>query len=234
VFESQAIWTPRESTREFSVYGSDYGFATVGAAVSRLAAESAPGVKFRFMLHNPTIVDDAPNRLRSVDGILIPHGHVTDLPYMDLWRDDWVVLAWDENPLIGDRDTLTMEDLGAAPWVATFASRTAFTSAARQLQQLGVESRVEAVVESFLALPHFIVGTNRLGLMQVGVAHVAERVRGIRVFAPPFDATPLVNALWWHPVHTRDPEHAWMRSLFEKAGAEVDAGLHATAGTLGP
>ncbi|MFX5785108.1 LysR family transcriptional regulator, partial [Acinetobacter baumannii] len=28
VFESQASWSPAESTREFSIYGSDYGFVT--------------------------------------------------------------------------------------------------------------------------------------------------------------------------------------------------------------
>ena len=77
VFESQATWSPRDSTREFSVYGSDYGFATIGTAVSKLAAERAPGVRFRFMLHNPSIVDerlDAPaRRRRDGDPPRLPH-----------------------------------------------------------------------------------------------------------------------------------------------------------------
>ena len=223
VFESQATWSPRDSTREFSIYGSDYGFATVGTAVSKLAAERAPGVRFRFMLHNPTIVDDASNRLRAADGMVIPHGYLTDLPYADLWRDEWVVVASESNEAIGDE--LSMELLGRLPWVFTFQTRTAFTSAARQLQQLGIEPHVEAVVESFLALPHFIAGTNRLGLLQTGLAEAASRVRGIRILEPPFDATPVVNALWWHPVHGRDPEHAWMRGVFEKASAQVSSRL---------
>ncbi|QIG39171.1 LysR family transcriptional regulator [Microbacterium sp. 4R-513] len=222
VFESQAIWTPHDSTREFSIYGSDYGFATIGKAVSRLAAEEAPGVRFRFMLHNPSIVDDALTRLRSVDGMVIPHGHLTELPYMDLWRDGWVVVASESNTEIGDE--LTMEALGRMPWVFTFQTRTAFTSAARQLQQLGIEPRVEAVVESFLALPHFIAGTDRLGLIQSSLTDYASSVSGIRVFPPPFDATPVVNALWWHPVHGRDPEHTWMRGLFAQAAAQVAEG----------
>jgi LysR family nod box-dependent transcriptional activator len=227
VFESQATWSPRDSTREFSIYGSDYGFATVGTAVSKLAAERAPGVRFRFMLHNPTIVDDASNRLRAADGMVIPHGYLTDLPYVDLWRDEWVVVASESNEAIGDE--LSMELLGQMPWVFTFQTRTAFTSAARQLQQLGIEPRVEAVVESFLALPHFISGTNRLGLLQAGLAPAARQVSGIRILAAPFDATPVVNALWWHPVHSRDPEHAWMRSIFEEAARSVDARLHRSA-----
>jgi DNA-binding transcriptional LysR family regulator len=221
VFESQATWSPRDSTREFSIYGSDYGFATIGSQVSRLAAEEAPGVRFRFMLHNPAIVDDVINRLRSADGMVIPHGHLTDLPYADLWRDDWVVVASESNERVGEQ--LTMEVLGELPWVFTYQSRTAFTSAARQLQQLGVEPRIEAVVESFLALPYFIAGTDRLGLIQAGLAHVAQSVPGVRTLTAPFDATPVVNALWWHPVHGRDPEHAWMRSIFERAAASLSS-----------
>lgn len=229
VFESQAIWTPRESTREFSIYGSDYGIATIGTVVSRIAAQTAPGVRFHFSLHSPAMVDDASNRLRSVDGMIIPHGHLTDLPFIDLWRDDWVVLASDSNPRVAGIDTLTMEHLAEAPWAFTYQSRTAYTSAARQLQHLGVEPRVEVTVESFLALPHFVAGTDRFGLIQKGLARVADRVPGIRIFEPPFDATPVVDALWWHPVHTRDPEHGWMRTLFAEAGALVDSELNAPA-----
>jgi DNA-binding transcriptional LysR family regulator len=229
VFESQAIWTPHESTREFSIYGSDYGFATIGTIVSRLAVAEAPGVRFRFMLHNPSIVEEAVTRLRSADGMMIPHGYLTDLPYLDLWRDGWVVLASESNERIGDR--LSMELLGELPWVLTYQTRTAFTSAARQLQQLGVEPHVQAVVESFLALPHFIAGTDRLGLIQASLADSAARVGGIRILEAPFDATPVVSALWWHPVHGRDPEHAWMRGLFERAGQIVGATLHADATT---
>lgn len=221
VFESQATWTPSESTREFSVYGSDYGFATIGAAVSRIAARTAPGVRFRFMLHNTPIVDDAANSLRSVDAMVIPHGYLSDLPYIDLWRDRWVVIADESNERV--KDGLTMQLLSELPWVFTYRSRSAFTSASRQLQLLGVEPRVDVVVESFLALGRFVIGTERLGLVQAALAPQVAGLGGIRVLETPFDATPTANALWWHPVHDRDPEHAWMRSLFLEAAREVQA-----------
>lgn len=224
VFESQATWSPEESTREFLIYGSDYGFVTVGSVVSRLAAERAPGVRFRFMLHNPTIVDDAAARLRSVDGMIIPHGPLADHPYVDLWHDDWLAIVADSNDAVGD--ALTMEQLGELPWVMTYQSRSAFTSAGRQVQQLGIEPRLEVVVESFLAMSHFISGTPRIGVIQAAIAPLAVRVGGVRVVRLPFDPTPLTNALWWHPIHGRDPEHAWMRELFVEAGRIVDSGAH--------
>lgn len=224
VFESQATWSAEESTREFSIYGSDYGFVTVGSVVSRLAAERAPGVRFRFMLHNPAIVDDAAARLRSADGIIIPHGPLSDLPYADLWHDDWVAIVADTNEAVGD--ALTMEQLAEFPWAMTYQSRSAFTSAGRQVQQLGIEPRIEVVVESFLSMTHFITGTSRIAVIQAAIADLAVRGGGVRVVGLPFTPTPLTNALWWHPVHGRDPEHAWMRELFVEAGRIVDAGAH--------
>ena len=201
---------PSESTREFSIYGSDYGFATVGRLVTDLAAERAPHVRFRFMQHTPTIVEGALANLRASDALLLPHGFLSDLPYVDVSTDRWVVIASRDNELIGE--SLSMNDVATAPWVFTYQSRSAFTSAARQMQQLGIEPNVECVVEGFLALPSFIAGTRRLGLIQAHLAEFALQNPRIRVLAPPFEATPITNALWWHPIHRRDPEHAWMRA----------------------
>lgn len=225
VFESQATWEPSESVREFSIYGSDYGFTTVGRVASELAAERAPGVRFRFMLHNPVVVEDAANRLRSVDGMVIPHGILSELPYVDLWRDNWLAVVSTTNEAVEDR--VTLSHLAELPWVMSYQSRSAFTSAQRQIQQLGIEPRVEVVVESFQSLPHFIAGTKRIALIQAALAPYALRLGGVRVLPLPFDATPLVNALWWHPVHNHDSEHAWMRALFQEAAGIVAADIAA-------
>ncbi|MEO8527593.1 MAG: LysR family transcriptional regulator [Pseudolysinimonas sp.] len=223
VFESQAAWAPTESSREFSIYGSDYAFVTIGTVVARLATERAPNVRFRFMTHNASIVEEASNRLRSVDALIIPHGYLSDLPYTDLWHEEWLAVVADDNPV---GDILTMAEIGELPWVMTYQSRTAFTYAARQMQQLGVEPRVEVVVEGFLALPHFVRHTRRVGLIHATLAPIMLRGGGVRIVRMPFEPTPLVNALWWHPVHNRDPEHAWMRGLFEEAGAIVASTAH--------
>jgi len=225
VFESQATWEPSESAREFLIYGSDYGFTTIGRVVSELAAERAPGVRFRFALHNPLIVEDAANRLRAADAMVIPHGILTELPFADLWHDRWVGIVAEENAAVGD--ALTMENISTLPWAMHYQSRSAFTSAERQVQQVGVEPRVEVVVESFMSLPLFVAGTSRIGLVQAALAPIVQRIGGLRVVGLPFDATPLTNALWWHPVHGRDPEHAWMRALFVEAGRIVEADAHA-------
>lgn len=216
IFEEQGVWDPEIATREFSVYMSDYALCTIAPIVSRLASLEARGVRFRFLLQGSTIIDEAEERLRSVDGLVVPHGMVRELDYVDLWRDDWVVIA-DVGNKAAQRG-LTRDDLMASPWVNTFQTPTASTPALRQLQYLGIEPRVEATVESFQALPLFVRGTDRLGLLQRGLLASLQSLDGLIAVQPPLELAPLVNALWWHPVHRGDPAHAWMRDLFVRAG----------------
>ena len=106
-------------------------------------------------------------------------------------------------------------------------SRSAFTPASLQLQQLGLEPKVECVVDGFLALPAFVAGTRRLALVQRHLSAFVLHHPGIRVLECPFEATPITEALWWHPVRTRDPEHAWMREPLRGGGqGAVAGGIH--------
>ncbi|WP_218220983.1 LysR family transcriptional regulator [Nesterenkonia sp. Act20] len=219
VFELTPHRRPAQSTREFSLYGSDYGIAMIGAQVSRRMAETAPHARVRMRLHNPTIVEDAAHQLRSVDGIILPHGFLSGLSHCDLWQDEWVILAAADNPHITAQ--LTLDMLAACPWVVTYLTRSAFTAANRQMQHLGLELRVEAVVESFLALPNFVRRTQRLAVVHRGIA---ERLplHGLELHPLPFDVPPVMSALWWHPVYDDDPEHRWFREVLQDAAADVE------------
>jgi hypothetical protein len=44
----------------------------------------------RMAPHSPGVVDNAAEVLRTVDGILLPHGFLTDLPCTDLYEDAYV------------------------------------------------------------------------------------------------------------------------------------------------
>jgi LysR family transcriptional regulator, nod-box dependent transcriptional activator len=212
VFANEATFDASSSNREFTVYGSDYAFATVGAAVANGVRSTAPGIRFRFVQHSPAIVEDPMNSLRTVDGMLLPHGFTTDLPCLDVYEDEWVCLVAADNPRVGDE--LTMDHLRDLPWVFTYQSRSAFTPAGRQLQMIGVEPRIDVVVEGFLALPFFLMGTERIGMVQRKVAERFVAGNEMRMLKPPFDVVRLAGALWWHPMHTEDPAHIWMRQQF--------------------
>jgi LysR family nod box-dependent transcriptional activator len=216
VFANEATFEPASSNREFAVYGSDYSFASVGSRVSTEVGRVAPHVRFRFMHHTPAIVEDPLNSLRTVDGMLLPHGFTSELPCIDVYEDEWVCLVAADNTAVGEE--LTMDNLRELPWVFTYQSRSSFTPAGRQLQMIGVEPHIDVVVEGFLVLPYFIAGTDRIGMVQAGLVDRIAAVGDIRVLRPPFDVVRLAGALWWHPMHTEDPAHIWMRQQFLRYG----------------
>lgn len=216
VFESQSRWDPAESEREFIIHSSDYSMATIAPRVTRIAHEQAPNVRLHFVPTSPETMDEVLLRLPSIDALILPHGVLSEqLPSMDVIRDDWVALAASDNERVADG--LTMEVLSGSPWVFTYRTRSAFTSVGRQIEQLGVNPWIEAVVESFVMLPLFVERTDRLAIIQRHLSPLAQRMGDVQVLELPFEAVPLLNALWWHPVHEPDPEHRWLREVFAAA-----------------
>jgi DNA-binding transcriptional LysR family regulator len=106
-------------------------------------------------------------------------------------------------------------------WVATYYGPTASTPAARQLRMLGIEPRVQVVTESFLTIPALVAGTRRIALLQERLVMRLSADAGIRALPCPFEAGPLVDAMWWHPIYDRDPEHTFFRDLVRRAAATV-------------
>jgi DNA-binding transcriptional LysR family regulator len=217
VFASQPVFDPATADREFVLLGSDYGLAVVGQALGSLLYERAPHLRLRLGLHRPELVDHARETLRTVDGLLLPHGFLTDLPRTDLYTDRWMMLVSADNTRVGDR--LTMDLLAELPWAMTYHSPTAYTPAGRQLQMLGIEPRVQVVVESFLALPFALMGTERIALVQGRLADHLVSTGTVRALPCPFDVVPLIEAMWWHPMNERDAAHTWLRELLKEACA---------------
>lgn len=220
VFTAQPVFDPKESTREFSVIMSDYACTVLGTILTELLAREAPGARLRLMHNTPTAVDHAEQTLLSTDLMVVPHGFITDLPHADLIRDRWVLVVSMDNPDIGD--TLTVEQIEAMPWVATYYGPTASTPAARQMRMLGIEPRVQVVTENFLTIPGLVAGTRRIALLQERLVRLLPVDVGIRALPCPFEAGPLVDAMWWHPVHEDNPEHAFFRGLLLRATEQMN------------
>lgn len=221
VFDASPDFDPSEVEREFTVITSDYAAAVLGPVLAQLLMDRAPGIRLRLQQTSPYLVDHAVDTLRAVDGLVLPHGFLTDTPYTDLYSDEWVLIVSRDNPLVGDQ--LTLAQLGELPWVVLFDLPNAFAPAARQLRMIGVEPRVEVVVDAFLTMPFLVAGTNRIALLQ---AHLARRVAaatGVRILPCPFDVVPLAEAFWWHPMYRSDPAHTWLRDVLCEAGRRLGA-----------
>jgi hypothetical protein len=68
-----------------------------------------------------------------------------------------------------------------------------------RLHAEGVEPHAEIVTENFLAIPHLVAGTDRIGLMPERAAIPTLSGQPITVVQPDFEIGHLVESLWWHP-----------------------------------
>jgi DNA-binding transcriptional LysR family regulator len=233
VFTAQPEFDPVSSTREFTLLVSDYVVAILGDTIAELLVEEAPHTRLRFTPHSPAIVERADQVLLTTDVMLLPHGFVTDLSHRDLYRDEWVCVVAADNP-VADRG-LTTADLETLPWVVTYHGQTASTPAARQMRMLGIEPHVQVVNENFLTVPALITGSDRIALLQRRLVDLLPLHTGVRALPCPFEVSPLIEAMWWHPVYDDDPEHGYLRDLVLRAAEQAvgearPSGIHPADG----
>ncbi len=222
VFGAQARFDPAQCRREFTVLASDYAMAMFSGPLGQVLSEQAPLARIRFGSHSTAVVDNAAEHLRVRDAILLPHGFLTDLPHLDLYEDRWVCLVSSDNAEVGDH--LTTQHLRDLPWVLTFHEPTAYSPAARQMQLLGIDVHVQVVTDGFLPVPGLVAGTRRIALLQERLVATLAPDSGVRALACPFEPVPLVEALWWHPVSERDPEHQFLRAAATEAAGRLAGG----------
>ena len=215
VFTAQPSFDPASSTREFTLLISDYGIAVLGDTIAGLLADEAPNARLRLLMNTPDHVDRAHQVLLSSDLLVLPHGFVADLPHQDLYRDEWVCVVASDNTEV--RDQVTVEHLESLPWVLSYNGPTASTPAVRRMRMLGIEPTVAVVTENFLTVPGLVAGSRRIAVVQRLLIDLLPLDSGVRALPCPFDAGPLVEAIWWHPAFDDDPEHRYLRDLVVRA-----------------
>ncbi len=220
VFDTRPEFDPREAEHEFTLVVSDAQLPIFGRVLADLVRADAPRVRLRFVHSTARMVVDALNQLRTVDALVLPQGLLTDVPALDLYRDHWACVVSAEDDV---RPTLALADLAARPWVLPYHPRVPAISALRRLSAAGIEPRAEISTEDFLAMPHLVHGTDRIGLMPQRVARLASVRSAVSIAEIPFELGLLVEALWWHPAHEKDPAHRWLRQAAVRAAEEVEA-----------
>jgi hypothetical protein len=49
-----------------------------------------------------------------------------------------------------------------------------------------------------------------------------RRTADVRFLEPPLRLPAITEMPWWHPRHTMDPAHAWLRARIAEIAAELD------------
>lgn len=217
VFNSQAEFDPVRDSHEFKIIASDYAVTVFGAELTRTVRVEAPGVRLHFELTPATVTEETAALLSTTDGLLLPHGIISGYPTVEIFQDRWVFVVSRENPEVGDE--LTLDDLRRLPWVTY--RRLYDTPSTRQLSMLGFEPRPEVSADTFQALCFLVAGTRGVALVQARLAERLRETAGIRIMEPPYGTVPLHEALWWHPVHTHDAAHIWLRETVARVAERM-------------
>ncbi|NKQ51389.1 LysR family transcriptional regulator [Amycolatopsis sp. K13G38] len=217
---------PGASRREFTLLMADYTVEVLGARLSTLLAEQAPGTHLHVRLVREAFAADIATTIRFIDGMVAPPVSRFDLPEVrsvELFTDRWVVVADPANPHLAG-GPVSLEDLAGMPWVAPFQPDRGFPPAApmsRQLVLFGIQPRIQIRVESYQAVPHFVAGTERVALLQERLATRVAGPLGLRVLPCPGDPEPIVERLWWHAGYDGDPAHRWLRESLVALAADL-------------
>jgi DNA-binding transcriptional LysR family regulator len=219
VFDSAPDFDPAGSQRQFHIVASDYDSSMLAPRLTSLLAQQAPRTKLAVQTVTTRQVEGGPEPWLDCNLVILPHGLVTGVAHQDLFRDEWRCIVAAENPNVGDR--ITVEDLASLPWVAAYETATSSTTVARALRTLGIDPHVQVMLESFLAVPEVVAGTDRVAILPRRLVERLPADAGVRALPCPFDAGPLVHAMWWHPLYDGDPEHEFLRGLAMRATAPL-------------
>lgn len=208
--EDQAAWT---------VSCSDYSLLMlIGPLVRRLAA-AAPGVAIQVLPRAP----DPVRLLREgeADLVIEPAEIMPDarLASQRLFADRWLCCVWAGNSAVGDRMTMDAY-LRLGHLVYSMGRGQPASIVDQHLERSGVPRRIEFTVESFLLAPFLLEGTDLVTVVPERAVPHLRRTAAIRLLEPPVALPAITEMLWWHPRHTANPAHAWIRARIAEIAAE--------------
>ncbi|MGI8392556.1 LysR family transcriptional regulator [Leucobacter sp. W1038] len=219
LFRLQSRFDPATSSRTFTVAAVDYMTARVAPILTRIAAREAPNVRFDFPAADGRLVQSLPDILRTIDGVILPHGYVGEQPHIDFAPEPWVCLV-DAHSDVPVRPSV--DELLTRPWVQTLPAREGMNPARQQLRFRGIDPSVVAATPHFFVVPSLLLGTDRVAMVPEGFARMAIHAHpGLRMVEPPLDLDPVRDAFWWHQDRELDAEHIWLRGIVERVRDEV-------------
>ncbi|HTW99622.1 MAG TPA: LysR substrate-binding domain-containing protein, partial [Acidimicrobiales bacterium] len=213
---------PTTSEREFTWLMADYTVAMLGPGLSQLLHAEAPRVALHIRLVRESLTTEYADMIRFIDGMVAPVSLLFRAPHLrsvELFSDRWVCVAAPENAALGV-GSVNLDDLARLPWVAPYHQQGyAGVPISRQLRMLGIQPRIAVRVESYLAAPYFVAGTDRIALMQERLARQFSDRLALKILECPAEVEPVTEALWWHEWYEDDPAHRFMRQLLVTAAA---------------
>lgn len=208
------------SSREFSILLSDYTMTVLMPHVLALAHQGGATVGFRLL---PQTEEACLSTSRcDVDLVVAPTASLSaGLPREKLFSDSYVVLAW-RGGRFGEVAP-SMADYAAARHVCLAAPSRRHPADGVPDTRHGAALQHDVSCCSLAAIPHLVIGADRLATVQRMLANCVLPGLPIVAHALPFSGPMVEESLQWHAHRSGDPGIRWLRGLFHRAAAQMVA-----------
>jgi len=200
---------PARAARTFTVQLSDY--AAIELRPFFQALREARGLRFD-LLRLPTSPTETGKDLLAHDFIVAVPGIGLEGESIELFRDEYVVIADRHNPAVAD-GAISMDDFLRLPHVRVSFGRSHVTPIQRVMGELGLDVEVRVTTDSHLPVPLVVAGTDLLAAIPRRLAERSAAAAGTVAVPVPFGQVELIERLWWHTSHNHDPAHTWVREM---------------------
>jgi DNA-binding transcriptional LysR family regulator len=214
-------FNPRTASRSFSISASDYATLVLLVPFVRRLVVEAPNVTIHIL---PRFRDVAQVlKTGQADMVIEPRELFADIkfPSQVLFGDRWLCAVDAKNPHVRN-NRLTMKQYLQLPHlVYSIGTDRQLNLADQHVGQLGVRRRIDVTVESFLLVPFLLEGTQMVSLILERAARRLAGITNVRTLKPPLRLPDIHEALYWHPRHTSDPGHRWLRERLAAIASEL-------------
>lgn len=216
---AEADFDPATHERRFHIAAADLTLAAILPTLLQVISQSAPHIRLTTAtLDHATMVSEAEaGRLDMVvtNTLKLPEAfqvvHLTDTPYVALWRQDHPALA----------QGLTLEAFCALPHLNVSPIEGSLTGPVDEaLQAIGRRRNVVASISNYILTPALLRGSDLIAV----VPQLLATLDGAGLcFAPlPLAIEPLSVGLGWHPRNRNDRAHRWLRGLVADTVRKLD------------
>lgn len=225
--ETKPAFVPEQSSRHFRVIASSYPTTVLLADAAQHLSWHAPNVALEML----TPSEGFPEKVErgEVDMLIMPEKYLVDgHPSTLLFEDSYSCVVWNSNTVVGA--SLTLEQYMALSHVSTIFGGSQQSTSFEEwfLKSTGLTRRIDVTTSDFNALPHMVLGTNRVATMHTRLARIFASYFPLRLVPPPMQIPKLKVMAQWHKFLDKDPAHMWFRELLRTLAAseKMDAGGH--------
>lgn len=148
-------------------------------------------------------------------GVDVPFVNDSGLHHAELLAEEYGCAVRPEHPILRRRPTL--ERYLALGHVHVSSRRTGIGAVDQSLKALGRRRRIAVRVRDYTAATRIVASTD----LACTLPRVLARQAGLRVYALPFEATPVSMHLYWHRSADADPVSEWSRRLLQDVASDV-------------